>query len=557
MIQDKNVRDLLKDMIATLRDACGILASFAAAQKKEEFFTLARDMLFSMQKIGEAAQPYAAQEPTIRLPDACVCAIDSLKRICDYFPADSGRAEEKIRYELWPILNTCYVQFCFWGCAYPDEAEMESFQNNVVSQFVLNPMLAESFQTGKYPYDVSVIVTGYNKLDYTQLCVESLIRNLPKGLRTEVILLNHGSTDETKAYFESVAKNFEHVKQMDITVNGALPAVVWGCAEGEYLLFVSNDTIITPNAIEVMYQCARDDPACGWVVPTTPNVSNLQTIPMAYETLQELEDCGRANNVRDVRREEHRARLCNPITMARAKTYVAAEYALLRDHWCAKSQYSFPDDMISYWFRSNGYHLTLAKDAFCHHFGSVTLANSSTDKFYAEGRTEFKKRWGFDPWGVGFCYSYELFSYLPCEDNEPVKIAGINSGIGSNPLKVREKIKETTGNMDAEIYNYYDRANGVYARGLKGVSDHVELFKNWNVLLKTLKKEQFDYILMDEGIERTADYLNGMKRLLDCLKTEGRLCVQFQTAELRIKAAEQLCGAQVGDWVILTKPSEN
>lgn len=62
---------------------------------------------------------------------------------------------------------------------------------------------------------------------------------------------------------------------------------------------ISNDTIITPGAIENLLACIRSDPKIGWAVPTTSNVSNLQAIQAEYKTKEELTAFARKNNCLD------------------------------------------------------------------------------------------------------------------------------------------------------------------------------------------------------------------------------------------------------------------
>ena len=50
-------------------------------------------------------------------------------------------------------------------------------------------------------------------------CVASVLNNLPKNIKTEIILLNHGSQDGTKEYFEKM----KEVKVINVAVNGAAP----------------------------------------------------------------------------------------------------------------------------------------------------------------------------------------------------------------------------------------------------------------------------------------------------------------------------------------------
>lgn len=174
-----------------------------------------------------------------------------------------------------------------------------------------NACIDEAVQTGKYKYELSIILGGYNKLDYIKQCVESLLRNIPEGLNYELILLNHGCSDGTKEYFESICPH----KQLDIAVNGGGLGAISRIMEGEFGLGISNDTIITPGAIENLLVCIRSNPKVGWAVPATPNISNFQTIPAQYNTQEELDDFARRNNRLGPCRWEQRVRLCNPITM--------------------------------------------------------------------------------------------------------------------------------------------------------------------------------------------------------------------------------------------------
>ena len=126
--------------------------------------------------------------------------------------------------------------------------------------------------------------------------------------------MNHGSTDGTKEYFESIAPT----KQLDILINGGGLGAFTRIIEGKYYLEVTNDVIVTENAIANMIRCMESDEKIAWVVPTTPNVSNFQTIPAEYKTIDEMHAFARKNNqFSDPYRWEQRARLCNPISLRR------------------------------------------------------------------------------------------------------------------------------------------------------------------------------------------------------------------------------------------------
>ena len=109
----------------------------------------------------------------------------------------------------------------------------------------------------------------------------------------------------------------------------------------------------------------------------------------------------------------------------------------------------------------------LAKDAYCYHFGGVTRkdeiknhkdknGNVGAEAFYKEAREDFIDIFGIDPLSIGVEYDPILFEHLECNDSKHVDILGINCGIGSTPLKIKESIKENVHNLDVSIYNIVD-----------------------------------------------------------------------------------------------------
>jgi len=67
------------------------------------------------------------------------------------------------------------------------------------------------------------------------MCLENLLKDLqqlPEEITYELILINHGSTDGTKEFFEQVGPH----KQMDIEVNGGGMEALRRIMEGKYFL---------------------------------------------------------------------------------------------------------------------------------------------------------------------------------------------------------------------------------------------------------------------------------------------------------------------------------
>ena len=228
-------------------------------------------------------------------------------------------------------------------------------------------------------------------------------------------------------------------KQLDIKINGGLLYSVHRIIEGEYFINFSNDTIACANSIKNMLQAMRDEPMLGYAVPATSNITNLQCPIINYKTFDEMYKYAKENNEYNPLRHEQRARLCDPIGGLRS--YNSLFIIGHAGHYFTNKM-AFPDDVGSMLTRRAGYKNILVKDAFCHHFGSITVKNEIDNNTYIEGRKEFMKHFGFDPWGKGFCWDYELFSNLNITAQNNAKILGISPGIGSNPLKIKTLLRE-------------------------------------------------------------------------------------------------------------------
>lgn len=556
MIRDENISQLVSEMLITLQEAASELMLLIVEQDREQFQIVLEDMLEVLCQLHNVGQDLKKEESDIRLGDTCKCAYDSLKRIEEDCVERPNKALDKIEFELIPILKVAYVQFRYWACAYPDKEKIKAFNENEVCELVFNPYIKEYEEKQQYKYEVSIIVIGYNKLDYTKQCVESLLKNIPNDLNYELILFNHGSTDGTKEYFETI----NPTKQIDISINGATPGIINYIYEGKYFLAISNDIIITENAISNMLTCIKNDDQIGWVIPTTPNISNYQSIPASYKTRDELELFAKENNKFDFRKHEQRVRLCNPVTMSRSILMQNITRDLYIELYCIKNTMSFTDDKHSLWLRRHNYKLILAKDAYCHHFGSITIKDEIKQKnenlFYLEGRKIFYENFGVDPWGIGCCYDYELFQLLQCNDEQPVNILGINCGLGSNPLKVKDVIKENNGNEKVVVYNIIE--DNRYYQDLAGVSTDVKLIDKIENIREDLYQVKFDYIIIEENIDNISNIIKWLENILKLLSKRGKMCIKVTDTTMQDAISKHIKDVKVTDkWCIIQKEGGN
>jgi len=106
---------------------------------------------------------------------------------------------------------------------------------------------------------VSLIVAAYNIEKYIKKCLQSLINQTL--LNIEIIVVNDGSTDNTLKEINRMEEVDDRIKIINQTNKGVMRAreVGFERAKGEYLLFVDGDDWLAENAIEVLYEKAKQN----------------------------------------------------------------------------------------------------------------------------------------------------------------------------------------------------------------------------------------------------------------------------------------------------------
>jgi len=104
---------------------------------------------------------------------------------------------------------------------------------------------------------VSIIIVNFNGREYLQKCLQSIMEINYKNY--EIILVDNNSTDDTiefvKNSFPSIMiikldKNYGYSEPNNIGAKNA---------KGDFLLFLNNDTIVTPNCVNELLKVAQSD----------------------------------------------------------------------------------------------------------------------------------------------------------------------------------------------------------------------------------------------------------------------------------------------------------
>jgi len=284
---------------------------------------------------------------------------------------------------------------------------------------------------------VSVVLLGYNNLDYTRDCVESILMNT-NDVEYELILVDNGSTDGTKEYFDSISgAKVIHLKYNVHIVKGFNIGLM--AAEGKYCAAVCNDFIFTPKWLKNLIICIESDPDIGYVSPGATFISNMQQISIPFKSKEDFQEKAREYNISDPAKWEERVVLlpdvlCCPTALLDRIGYYDPRF--LRGE--------FADDDISFRIRRAGYKLIYCGDTVTHHYGSLTTASDHQTNSLEEGRQIFEQKYGLDAWldaRMNSAYLNIDFSKL----SSVKSILGIDVKCGATLLQIKNSIWENYG----------------------------------------------------------------------------------------------------------------
>lgn len=370
------------------------------------------------------------------------CTLDEIEGA--FQTGSTDRAAMKTEFQLFPFLRQLKESFYFWGAVYPDREEMERYYREEFAPHNCNLYVDEN---GESPVRLSVVVAAYNHLDTTRGCIEQLLKETDfEHLQAELILIDHGSSDGTLEYFESlgVGKVIHFKKNVRMYMFSVLSQICLG----KYFVFVSNDILVTRNWADILMTCLESDPNIIAAVPATPNIANLQMLNSPTNDPKEFIRWANGQNRSDPSRWNDRARLMPPVGMYRtslvSKVGLADPYFYSMEFW---------DDDFSLRARRAGYRQIVCPDVACYHFGSVTSNEGKVkENTLVYGRELFLQKNGVDAWGSGFCYDYhaiQIFQQI-FSSRESQDVLCLDCGMGDTPLQIKNELRHL--HRDCELY---------------------------------------------------------------------------------------------------------
>ncbi len=238
---------------------------------------------------------------------------------------------------------------------------------------------------------VSIIVVTYNNLEYTKMCISSILEKTAYP-SYKIIVVDNASDDGTRGYLEELGRR-ENISVVFNDSNlGFARANNVGIekADGEFLILLNNDTIVTRGWIGGLLRHFHD--SVGMVGPVTNSIGNEAKINVSYSDINDM-DCFAEYYTAKHFGEEFEIGVLAMFCVA-IKREVVDRVGLLDEGYGIGM---FEDDDYAMAVKREGYKLVCAEDVFIHHFGGATFGKMDSKEFrelFDRNRRRFEEKWG-------------------------------------------------------------------------------------------------------------------------------------------------------------------
>lgn len=242
---------------------------------------------------------------------------------------------------------------------------------------------------------ISVVVLTYNNLKFNMDCVNSILSKTAYA-NYELVIVDNQSTDGTVDYLKKLEE--KKIPNVKIIFNNENYGFAGGnnigikVAEGDYVLLLNNDTLVTRGWLTSMVKHLENDMSLGMCNPVTNSIGNESMIKVDYLSKKDLDEF--AYSYTDVHmNEEYKDIDRLPLFATLIRKDMIEKIGLLDESYKVGM---FEDDDYTESTLQAGYGITIVEDAFIHHINNAAfkkLTDEEYKKIFNENKAIFEKKW--------------------------------------------------------------------------------------------------------------------------------------------------------------------
>jgi GT2 family glycosyltransferase/glycosyltransferase involved in cell wall biosynthesis len=241
---------------------------------------------------------------------------------------------------------------------------------------------------------ISIVLITFNNLEYTKSCIESIF-TYSRYPNFELILVDNHSQDGTIEYLKELKSRKPTVQ---VILNEENKGFAGGnnlglkVAEGEYIVFLNNDTVVTRDWLYALMSVIKKNPRLGMIGPVSNAVWNVQKIQTTYQTVDEMHQW--AEYYTSQQQDDYRTVNMLGFFCLMIKREVTEKVGLLDENYGVGM---FEDDDYCRRVKEAGYELAYTKKVFIHHKGRASFGQLSSREYHAifeRNKAYFEGKWG-------------------------------------------------------------------------------------------------------------------------------------------------------------------
>jgi GT2 family glycosyltransferase len=235
----------------------------------------------------------------------------------------------------------------------------------------------------------SIIILTLNAIPFTRECLESVRRFTSEPY--ELILVDNGSSDGTAEYLQRLTG----VKLVRNKTNGGYSRgnnQGIALSQGEYVVFLNNDTVVTADWLEKLLTCLKSDSRIGAAGPKTNSLGNQWQVIKnpPYRNISEMHLFAQgfgASNPAKWKSMPWLSGFCL-VTTRRLINQIGGFDERFGLGLCEDNDFCLR-------IRKAGYRLICAGDTFIHHYQSQTFKENGIDrgKMLHENLKKLRAKW--------------------------------------------------------------------------------------------------------------------------------------------------------------------
>lgn len=278
---------------------------------------------------------------------------------------------------------------------------------------------------------VSIVILSYNQLEYTKFCLES-IRKYTTDVPYEIIIIDNASDMETVNYLKEQ-------KDILLILNQYNRGFAGGCnegiklAEGEYVLLLNNDTIVTSKWLYHMWELLRENREIAMTGPLTNATVGKQMIEVPYgENMEEMQAF--AEKISESKEKPWRTlRLVAFCTLIRKQIF--DEIGMFDENFAVGN---YEDDDFNIRSLLAKKKMYICRNSFIHHFMNVSFKqkNIQRERIMMKNKLLLEDKWDLADWNHHAVYNKYMLNTII--EHGGKNILHIGCGLGALAVELKD-----------------------------------------------------------------------------------------------------------------------